>query len=228
MRKPSLATQILAVNALLIAATGLAAVAATRLSVQDVLTRRQALVVVAGILGAVLVNGVVLRRRFGPLERLIDVMERIDLARPGVRAEVPEADSADVVRLVQAFNRMLARLEDERARTAAAVLQGQEGERARLARDLHDECNQALTGVLLRLQATMNRAPDELQAELAATKEVATPAMDELLRLARELRPAALDDHGLQAALRTQLERFSEQTGVPVDLRVYDELADLA
>jgi two-component system sensor histidine kinase UhpB len=228
MRKPSLATQILAVNALLIAATGLAAVAATRLSVQDVLTRRQALVVVAGILGAVLVNGVVLRRRFGPLERLIDVMERIDLARPGVRAEVPEADSADVVRLVQAFNRMLSRLEDERTRTAAAVLHGQEGERARLARDLHDECNQALTGVLLRLQATMNRAPDELKAELAATKEVATAAMDELLRLARELRPAALDDHGLHAALRTQLERFSEQTGVPAELRVYDELTDLA
>jgi two-component system sensor histidine kinase UhpB len=74
----------------------------------------------------------------------------------------------------------------------------------------------------------MNKAPAELRDELRDTKEVATAAMDELLRLARELRPAALDDHGLQAALRTQLERFSEQTGVPAELRVYDELADLA
>jgi two-component system sensor histidine kinase UhpB len=228
MRKPPLATQILAVNALLIAATGLAAIVAARLSLQDVVGRRQALVLVAGILGAVLVNGVVLRRRFAPLERLIDVMERIDLARPGVRAEVPDADSADVVRLVQAFNRMLVRVEDERARTAAAVLHGQESERARLARDLHDECNQALTGVLLRLQAMMNRAPEDLREDLRDTKEVATAAMDELLRLARELRPAALDDHGLQAALRTQLERFGDQTRVPAELRVYDELADLA
>jgi two-component system sensor histidine kinase UhpB len=228
MRKPSLATQILAVNALLIAATGLAAVAAARLSLDDVVGRRQAFVLVAGILGTVLVNGFVLRRRFASLERLIDIMERIDLTRPGVRADIPDADSSDVIRLLQAFNRMLGRLEDERTRTAAAVLQGQESERARVARDLHDECNQALTAVLLRLEAHVHRAPPELQAELRETKDVAITAMDELLRLARELRPAALDDHGLQAALRSQLERFSEQTGVPADLRVYDELADLA
>jgi two-component system sensor histidine kinase UhpB len=227
MRKPSLATQILAVNALLIAATAVAAIGAARLSLDDVVGRRQALVLVAGILAMVLVNGVVLRRRFAPLEKLIDVMERIDLTRPGVRAELPEADSDDVMRLVQAFNRMLGRLEDERSYTAAAVLQGQESERARLARDLHDECNQALTGVLLRLQATLQHAPEDLRDELRDTKEVATTAMDELLRLARELRPAALDDHGLQAALRTQVERFSDQTGVPAELRVYDELADL-
>lgn len=228
MRKPSLATQILAINALLIVATGLAAAVAARLSLQDVVARRQALVLVAAILGTVLVNGVVLRRRFAPLDRLIALMERIDLTRPGARAEIPEADSSDVIRLLEAFNHMLGRLEDERAHTAAAVLQGQESERARVARDLHDECNQALTAVLLRLEAHVHRAPPELQDELRETKDVAIAAMDELLRLARELRPAALDDHGLQAALRTQLERFSDQTGVPAELRVYDELADLA
>jgi two-component system sensor histidine kinase UhpB len=228
MRKPPLATQILAVNALLIVATGMAAIVAARLSLDDVVGRRQAFVLVAGILGAVLVNGVVLRRRFAPLEKLIDVMERIDLARPGVRADVPEADSEDVVRLVQAFNRMLGRIEDERSRTAAAVLQGQESERARVARDLHDECNQALTAVLLRLEAHIHSVPEELRDELRETKDVAVTAMDELLRLARELRPAALDDHGLTVALGNQLERFTDQTGVPADLRCYDDLADLA
>jgi two-component system sensor histidine kinase UhpB len=228
MRKPTLATQILAINALLIVATAAAAIAAARLSLDDVVGRRQALVLVAGILGMVLVNSVVLRRRFAPLEKLIDVMERIDLASPGQRADVPEADSEDVIRLVQAFNRMLGRLEDERTRTAAAVLQGQESERARVARDLHDECNQALTAVLLRLEAHVHDAPPELQDELRETKTVAITAMDELLRLARELRPAALDDHGLQTALRTQLERFTEATGVPAQLRCYDPLTDLA
>jgi two-component system, NarL family, sensor histidine kinase UhpB len=228
MRKPSLATQILAVNALLITATGFAAVVAARLQVEDADDRRQMLVLAAGILATVLVNGLVLRRRFAPLERLIDVMERIDLAEPGTRAEVPEADSADVIRLHQAFNRMLARLEDERGRAAASVLRAQEDERARIARDLHDECNQALTGVLLRLEATAHGAPEHVRDELRETKELATQAMDELLRLARELRPAALDDHGLQAALRTQLDRFTQQTGVPADLAVYDELDDLS
>jgi two-component system sensor histidine kinase UhpB len=228
MRKPTLATQILAINALLIVSTAGAAIVAARLSLDDVVGRRQALVLVAGILGMVLVNSVVLRRRFAPLEKLIDVMERIDLAGPGQRADVPEADSEDVIRLVQAFNRMLGRLEDERTRTAAAVLQGQESERARVARDLHDECNQALTAVLLRLEAHVHDAPPELQAELRETKAVAISAMDELLRLARELRPAALDDHGLEAALRTQLERFSDHTGVPATLRCYESLHDLA
>jgi two-component system sensor histidine kinase UhpB len=228
MRRPTLATQILTINALLISATAAAAIAAARLSLDDVMGRRQALVLVAGILGAVLVNSVVLRRRFAPLDKLIEVMERIDLAQPGQRADVPEADSDEVVRLVQSFNRMLGRLEDERTRTAAAVLQGQESERARVARDLHDECNQALTAVLLRLEAHVHDAPEQLREELRETKVVAIAAMDELLRLARELRPAALDDHGLQAALRTQLERFSDQTGVPSELRCYDELADLA
>jgi two-component system, NarL family, sensor histidine kinase UhpB len=227
MRKPSLVTQILAVNALLISATGFAAVVAARLQVEDANDRRQMLVLAAGIFATVLVNGLVLRRRFAPLERLIDVMERIDLSKPGIRADVPEADSADVIRLMQAFNRMLGRLEDERSRTASAVLRAQEDERARLARDLHDECNQALTGVLLRLEATAQGAPDDVRAELRETKELATQAMDELLRLARELRPAALDDHGLQAALRTQLGRFTDQTGVPAELSVFDELEDL-
>lgn len=228
MRKPTLATQILAINALLILATGAAAIAAARLSLDDVGGLRQAFVLVAGIFAAVLVNGIVLRRRFAPLDRVIDVMERIDLASPGQRADLPEADSEDVIRLVQAFNRMLSRLEDERTRTAAAVIQGQEGERARVARDLHDECNQALTAVLLRLEAHIHSAPPALREELRETKSVAVTAMEELLRLARELRPAALDDHGLEAALRNQLERFSAQTGVPAVLRCYDPLVDLA
>ena len=109
---------------------------------------------------------------------------------------------------------MLARLEDERARTASAVLQAQESERARVARDLHDEANQALTGVLLRLQATAEAAPPALRAELRETQGVATRAMEELLRLARELRPAALDDLGLAAALRTLVDEFGRRARI--------------
>ena len=215
VRSRSLAAQILTVNALLIAATVLAAAVVARADLSAIESQRQALVLCAAILATVLVNGVVLRRRFAPLEQLIDVMERVDLgARGEVRATARGADSAEVERLNEAFNRMLARLEDERSRTAGAVLRGQEAERARLARDLHDEANQALTGVLLRLEAIAQDAPPDLREELRATQEVATQAMDELLRLARELRPAALDDHGLHAALGSLLDR------APLDARL--------
>lgn len=210
MRSRSLAAQVLTVNALLISATVLAATVVARTDpagVDGTESRQQALVLCAAILATVLVNGFVVRRRFAPLERLIEVMERVDLTRSDVRAAGDRADSAEVQRLTEAFNRMLDRLEAERSRTAGAVLQGQEAERARLARDLHDEANQALTGVLLRLAAVAEDAPGRLRDELQATKEVATQAMDELLRLARELRPAALDDLGLLTALRSLLER---------------------
>jgi len=212
-RRPALSTQILAVNTALIAATVFAAAAASRLSLDE--QRNQLLVLSAAILATVLVNGFVLRRRFGALERLVDTMERVDLSRPGVRVPDPQpGDSDEIVRLNSAFNQMLARIEQERSQTASAVLRAQEAERARLARDLHDEVNQALTGVLLRLAATVQDAPPELQEELRETQAVAAQAMEELRGLAHELRPTALDDHGLSAALRTLIEEFARKTMV--------------
>jgi two-component system, NarL family, sensor histidine kinase UhpB len=223
-----LSRQILAVNALLITATVLAASVAARLQLDSPGSRRQSLVLVAAILATVLVNGIVLRRRFEPLESLIDTMERAELSDPGVRSQVPTGDSEEVVRLHQAFNRMLTRMEEERRHSSEAVLRAQEAERARLARDLHDEANQALTGVLLRLRAIEHDAPEALRPELRETADAATQAMDELLRLARELRPSALDDHGLEAALRTQVAGFMRQTGVAATLEISDGVGELS
>jgi two-component system, NarL family, sensor histidine kinase UhpB len=107
-----------------------------------------------------------------------------------------------------------ARLEGERRAAGLAAIRAQEAERQRLAQDLHDEVNQALTAILLRLEASILEAPPALQEELRATKQLATQAMEELLRLARQLRPAVLDDHGLMPALHTQVRDFGEQTGI--------------
>jgi two-component system sensor histidine kinase UhpB len=222
-----LSRQILAVNAVLITATVLAASVVARQRVEDAGSLRQSLVLVAAILATVLVNGMVLRRRFAPLESIIDTMERVELSEPGVRSAALSADSEEVVRLHQAFNRMLDRLEDERRQSSEAVLRAQEAERARLARDLHDEANQSLTGVLLRLRAIEQDAPAELQGELRETAEAASRAMDELLRLARELRPSALDDHGIEAALRTQVNGFARQTEVDATLEIGPDVGEL-
>jgi two-component system sensor histidine kinase UhpB len=103
------------------------------------------------------------------------------------------------------FNRMLERLENERRRSGELVLRAQEEERRRVARDLHDEVNQSLTALLLRLEAAIHDAPPELREQLSETKQLADQAMGELLDLARQLRPTALDDHGLVAALSTHV-----------------------
>jgi two-component system, NarL family, sensor histidine kinase UhpB len=224
MKRPALLTQVLAVNALLIAAAVLGASAAAHLDISAVADRRRLLVLVAAILGTILVNGVVLRRRFSPLERVIEAMEGVEFGGGTAVAELPAPDTQEVARLNSAFSSMVRRLEQERERTAGAVLHAQESERARMARDLHDEANQALTGVLLRLEATAQHAPEELREELRATQEAASQAMEELLRLARELRPASLDDLGLAAALRTKVDEVARRTGLLVELRL-DALA---
>jgi two-component system sensor histidine kinase UhpB len=150
------------------------------------------------------------RRRFQPLEHLIEEMEKVDLSRPGpLPASIDGVgETEEVERIELAFLRMLRRLEAERRRAGSATLAAQEEERARVARDLHDEVNQSLTGLLLRLEAAREAAPPELEAELAETKALANQAMRELLSLARQLRPTALDDLGLAAAVAGQVEQL--------------------
>jgi two-component system sensor histidine kinase UhpB len=87
-----------------------------------------------------------------------------------------------------------------------------------VARDLHDEVNQALTAILLRLEALAQDAPAGRVEEVVELKRLANQAMDELLTLARQLRPAALDDHGLVPAIDAQLKQFSTTTGIEVEL----------
>jgi two-component system sensor histidine kinase UhpB len=155
----------------------------------------------------------IMRRRRAPLERLIEDMEKVDLSRPGPllpRSIDGVGETEEVERIELAFLRMMRRLEAERRRAGSAALQAQEEERTRVARDLHDEVNQSLTGLLLRLEAAREAAPPELEAELADTKALANQAMRELLSLARQLRPTALDDLGLKAAIAGQVEQLAQ------------------
>src|SRR5262245_31575912 len=191
--------------------------------------RWECLVLTMALVLTFLLNTLLLRRRFEPLDRLLAMMERVDLSRPGRRLQL-DTDipgmSTDIQRLAATFNRMLDRLERERRRSGEMVLQAQEEERKRIARDLHDEVNQALTALLLRIEAVAQDAPPELRAELAEIKRIANQAMGELLDLARQLRPTALDDHGLVAALRTHV-REQGHSGAAVQFFADPTLADL-
>jgi two-component system sensor histidine kinase UhpB len=216
MRPRDLLTQVLTVNLLLVVAAVVAAIIAANPNV-DLGEKPEAGVVLGLAVGlTVLVNVYLLQRRFGPLERLVDQMERADLSRPGANLREFEAPSSpeEVARLHQSFRRMLERLEAERRRASSAALAAQEEERARVARDLHDEVNQSLTGLLLRLEAARESAPPELADELAEIRAVANQAMQELLTLARQLRPTALDDLGLKAALAGHTEEIGRQSGI--------------
>src|SRR5215813_10305625 len=138
-----------------------------------------AIVVLALIAAALAINLLRLRRRYAPLEDLIEEMEKVDLSRPGLVLPASidgVGETEEVARIELAFLRMVRRLEAERRRAGSAALHAQEEERARVARDLHDEVNQSLTGLLLRLEAARAEAPPSLEAELAETKALANQA----------------------------------------------------
>jgi PAS domain S-box-containing protein len=98
------------------------------------------------------------------------------------------------------------------------LLQVQEGERRRLARELHDEVGQDLTGLRLSLEMLGRLSPEEASASLSAGRALVDRLIAQVRKLSLDLRPAMLDDLGLVPALVWQLQRYTAQTGVRVDL----------
>jgi two-component system sensor histidine kinase UhpB len=88
--------------------------------------------------------------------------------------------------------------------------------------------NQSLTALLLRLEAARSHAPPELGRELGETKALANKAMQELLTLARQLRPTALDDLGLKAALAGHVQELGQQSGIQAGFESVGDFSDLA
>jgi len=106
------------------------------------------------------------------------------------------------------------------------VVSGQEIERQRLARELHDETGQALTSILLGLKSVEEASgPEEMGAAAGELRELVVATLQDVRRLAVELRPRVLDDFGLVAALERLVETFSESTGIDVqfEARLGDE-----
>jgi two-component system, NarL family, sensor histidine kinase UhpB len=228
MKSRSLLVQVLSVNLLLVAGTTVVAAIALEHRIGSALGGREMLVLGLALVATLLGNWLLLHRRFTPLDRLISAMEQIDDASPGKQlVACNRVDSSEAHRLEAAINRMLARLEAARREAGRAAVQAQERERRRIAQDLHDEVNQALTAVSLRLQASLEHAPDDLRRELTETKRLAGQAMEELLALARHLRPAVLDDLGLLPALKTQVRDFADQTGIQAAFNVHGRVPDL-
>jgi two-component system, NarL family, sensor histidine kinase UhpB len=229
MRRRDLLTQVLVVNLLLIVATVVAAVIAANPDGSLGDTPEAGLVLGFAIALTIVLNAFLLQRRIKPLEDLVDRMERADLSRPGANLKLTEtpAGPEEVARLHYAFVRMLERLEAERRRASSAALDAQEEERARIARDLHDEVNQSLTGLLLRLEAMREKAPPELAGALAEVRTLANQALQELLALARQLRPTALDDLGLKAALAGHVAAVGRQSGIETSFESEGDIASV-
>ena len=94
--------------------------------------------------------------------------------------------------------------EAERRRLLKALLTAQEEERARIAKDLHDQVGQSLTALRLGLEA-LGGPPSATEG----LKKLVEATLADVRRISRELRPAALDELGLEAALRRMVREMA-------------------
>ena len=107
-------------------------------------------------------------------------------------------------------------------RLLGKVLTGQEEERARLARELHDTIGQSLTAVIMTTTAVENSLPPDLitgKEKLANVRSIAVQSLHDLRSLIFDLRPEVLDDLGLGLALHSQVKKYLEPAGVQAQLR---------
>lgn len=175
-------------------------------------------VLLAGLSGMVILDFILLRRAFSPLERLARFARSVDPLQPGDRVSAGQAAEPQVRDATRAINEMVERLETERRDSARAALSVQEAERIRIARELHDEVGQTLTAVVLQLERSareLDRAP-EARRHVEEARELARAAAEEVREIARRLRPEALDDLGIASALVSLATQSARHTGVRV------------
>jgi two-component system sensor histidine kinase UhpB len=211
----SLSSRVFAINAAVLTAATLALVVSP-LTVSFPVALTELLALAGALVALLVVNLVLLRRAFAPLERLSRFMRDVDPLQPGARAPVVETDP-EIAELTIAFNDMVERLESERRDSALRALAAQEGERRRIARELHDEVGQALTAAMLRLDRTdVHEAKEGLRAALAEVRDIAG-----------RLRPEALDDLGLRNALRALVASVARDARLDVTPEIDPDLPSL-
>ena len=177
---------------------------------------------------ALLVVNVLLTRHFTtPIERLTEVMSSVDPDSPGTRLNTDEPADAETRALANAFNGMLDRLERARREAARSALEAQEAERLRVALELHDEIGQSLTAVTIQAERAAEGDPSEAPHALRDVANSVRDSLDEVRRIARELRPEALDDLGLVNALIALCNRLDGQDGPHIERNLQYELPPL-
>jgi two-component system sensor histidine kinase UhpB len=189
--------------------------------------RGSELLILVGAFALMLVlNTLRVRRALAPLQSFAAQMQQVDLRHPERARIGGSSQSAELVAFTDAFNAMLDRLADERRAGARAAVLAQERERLRIARALHDEAGQTLTAVALEIERLAAHGPERERMQVLAGQLHTT--LEDIRRIARELRPEALDDLGLVNALIALSSRVARQGRLQIERRFSENLSSLA
>jgi two-component system, NarL family, sensor histidine kinase UhpB len=219
--------RVAAINALLVVVAVVVTIAVLAPGRVSPLAVNEELAAVLGALALVVIaNVMLLRRVVGPLQALTSFARHVDLT--SLRQRIPDAKpTSEAGELALTFNEMLSRLDAERRESTGRVLRAQEDERMRIAQELHDQVGQDLTAVLLGLSRMAAETPASMRDEVMVVHEAVRGSLENVRRIAIELRPEALDDLGLESALAVLVERFSEQLGLEITDRIATDLPPL-
>jgi two-component system, NarL family, sensor histidine kinase UhpB len=221
----SLRTRVFLVNAFVFVTAGtLLALTPATISVPNDIG--EALVLAVGLTATVLLNLLVVGRTFAPLSRLIEAMERFEPLSADYRVPV-YGNEREIVQLTKAFNDMLDRIECERRESVQRSLAAQEGERKRVAQELHDEIGQSLTALLLQIEGLERAAGGDEREALAELRQATRDTLEQVREVARRLRPEVLDDLGLGKAISALCERLGEQSGIAIGCAIDPRLPQL-
>jgi two-component system, NarL family, sensor histidine kinase UhpB len=191
---------------------------ATHLNVSPYATPMSLVIFITiGWLVSVVLNFVVLQIAFRPLTELGKVMKRVRAGERSLRAPLTGIDSqAD--QLAEAFNMVLEALDEASRLRASQIIQAQEQERQRIARELHDETSQVLTSLLISLTLLEETVEtQEARDRIADTRILAHSTLRAIRNLSIDLRPSALDDLGLLPALRWYVKEYQKKCSIDVE-----------
>jgi len=172
-----------------------------------------------GWLVSVVLNFVVLQIAFRPLMHLGRVMRQVQAGESSLRAPLTGVDSqAD--QLARTFNMVLDALDEASRLRASQIINAQEQERQRIARELHDETSQVLTSLFISLSVLEESVEtQEARERIADTRALAHSTLRAVRNLSIDLRPSALDDLGLLPALRWYMKEYQKKCSIVVDFQ---------
>ncbi len=155
-----------------------------------------------------------LARRLRNMKKMAERAERM-VSRVGLIMDYLSSDLEDLSATINDYHRQQA--------VGFGIIRAQEEERRRVAREIHDGPAQTLAGVVMKLdycQLLMNRNPERLAEELSAMAEVARMSLRDVRKTIFDLRPMALDELGLEAAIKGYIKAFEERTAISVRVRL--------
>jgi two-component system sensor histidine kinase UhpB len=178
---------------------------------------------------SVLLNSVILRAALSAIEPLRETVEQVRRGNPAARACRPLFGDPDLRRLGDTLNALLdtVQLQQQQLETqlrrvqtlSGAVIQAQEQERQRIARELHDEASQALTAIIVGHRVIEQLTDVQtIKRKSCELRDLTADTLDALHRLIIELRPSLLEERGLLPALRWYASEYGERFGVKPDL----------